>query len=105
MTAPVTSWKMKRGETEYPAGSLAELRQWALKGNLGPNDYVFNPTLGKWTYAREMEELKASFPAGKNGNTLIAVGAVLLLMGAIIPKAGLFLLLGIVVLIVGVVRR
>lgn len=101
----MTSYKMKRGDKEYPAQSLAELRQWALKGNLVGSDYVFNPTLGKWTYAREMEELKASFPASKNGNTLVAVGAVLILLGALIPKAGLFLLLGLLVLVVGVVRR
>lgn len=101
----MTEWKMKRGDTEYPATSLAELRQWALKGNLVGSDYVFNPTLSKWMYARELEELKASFPAGKNGNTLIAVGAVLLAMGLFIPKAWLFMLLGVVVLVVGVVRR
>lgn len=101
----MSGYKMKRGETEYPVASLAELRQWALKGNLAPGDYVFNPTLGKWTYAREMEELKTSFPAGKNGNTLVVVGAVLLAMGLFIPKAWLFVLLGLVVLVVGVARR
>lgn len=98
-------YKVKRGEVEYSAASLAELRQWALSGRVAPSDYVFNPTLGRWTYAREMQELRESFPAGKNANTVIVVGAVLVLAGAVIPRAGLFVLLGIVLLVVGVARR
>ena len=101
----MSGYKIKRGDVEYPAASLAELRQWALNGRVAPGDYVFNPTLGKWTYAREIEELKASFPAAKNSKTLVTVGAALVLAGAVIPHASLFLLLGIIVLIVGVVRR
>jgi hypothetical protein len=36
-----------------------ELKGMAKKGLLGPGDLVYHPTLGRWLYAREVEEVKA----------------------------------------------
>lgn len=36
-----------------------ELKSLAKKGQLLPGDLVYHPTLGRWLYAREVEEVKA----------------------------------------------
>jgi hypothetical protein len=35
-----------------------ELKSSAKKGQLAPGDLVYHPTLGRWLYAREVEEVK-----------------------------------------------
>ena len=36
-----------------------ELKSLAKKGQLAPGDLVYHPTLGRWLYAREVEEVKS----------------------------------------------
>jgi hypothetical protein len=36
-----------------------ELKSLAKKGQLNPGDLVYHPTLGRWLYAREVEEVSA----------------------------------------------
>jgi hypothetical protein len=36
-----------------------ELKSMAKKGLLGPGDLVYHPVLGRWLYAREVEEVRA----------------------------------------------
>jgi hypothetical protein len=40
-----------------------ELKSMAKKGMLSPGDLVYHPTLGRWLYAREVEEVKAQVAA------------------------------------------
>src|SRR5947209_2706678 len=35
-----------------------DLKSMAKKGLLGPGDLVYHPTLGRWLYAREVEEVR-----------------------------------------------
>jgi hypothetical protein len=35
-----------------------ELKSLAKKGQLAPGDLVYHPTLGRWLYAREVEEVR-----------------------------------------------
>lgn len=43
----------------------AELRALASKGQLLPGDLVYHPTLGRWLYAREVEEVRAEVAAAE----------------------------------------
>jgi|SRR5581483_1170825 len=56
-----TGWIARIDERDYPADSAQTLRTWAQEGRLKASDYVFNPTLQRWMYAREAEELKGHF--------------------------------------------
>jgi hypothetical protein len=53
----MAEWKLKRGEQEWPIRDAEMLREWASSGRLNPDDYVFNPVLAKWVYARDVAEL------------------------------------------------
>ena len=39
--------------------SEEELRRTAARGQLGQGDLVYHPVLGRWLYAREVEEVRA----------------------------------------------
>src|SRR5262245_29697431 len=41
-----------------------ELRKMAKHGQLSPADLVYHPVLGRWLYAREVEEIRAEMAAG-----------------------------------------
>lgn len=53
-----SQWLVRIDDKDYPAQSIDELRSWAREGKVLSSHYVFNPTLEKWLYAREVEELK-----------------------------------------------
>ncbi|HUS65643.1 MAG TPA: DUF4190 domain-containing protein [Kofleriaceae bacterium] len=40
-----------------------ELRKMASRGQLAPGDLVYHPVLGRWLYAKEVEEVKAELAA------------------------------------------
>lgn len=40
-----------------------ELRKSAARGQLEPGDLVYHPRLGRWLYAKEVEEIKAEMEA------------------------------------------
>ncbi|MDB4964890.1 MAG: hypothetical protein JWN44_579 [Myxococcales bacterium] len=42
-----------------------DLKSLAKKGQLAPGDLVYHPTLGRWLYAREVEEVKALVAAAE----------------------------------------
>lgn len=56
-------FKLRRGETDFDVPNLATLVEWARAGRVAPTDYVYNPTLERWVYAREMGELEGEFRA------------------------------------------
>ncbi len=41
-----------------------ELKKLAARGQLSPGDLVYHPVLGRWLYAREVEEVKAELAQG-----------------------------------------
>jgi hypothetical protein len=43
-----------------------ELRAQAKDGLLQPGDLVYHPTLGRWLYAREVEEVRADVDAARD---------------------------------------
>ena len=51
-------WTIRIDETEYKAPSIETLREWYGQGRLKPEHYVFHPVLGKWMYAKDLEELR-----------------------------------------------
>jgi len=59
-TTMTAEWKLKRGDEEYVVPNVAKLREWAVEGRVLKDDYVFNPVLGRWMYARELGELAAT---------------------------------------------
>src|SRR5947199_10257371 len=42
-----------------------ELKSLAKKGLLAPGDLVYHPTLGRWLYAREVEEVREPVAAAE----------------------------------------
>jgi hypothetical protein len=52
-------WAVRIDNHDYPAENLDMVRAWAREGRLKSSHYVFNPTLQKWMYARDVEELRS----------------------------------------------
>lgn len=61
--APATAYRLKRGEEEFQVPSLERLREYARAGRVVDSDYVYNPVLERWMYARDMAELQGEFGA------------------------------------------
>jgi len=55
-------WVLRIEDKDY-AATLEQLRAWVTEGRVQPQFYVFNPTLDRWAYAKEIEELKPQFLA------------------------------------------
>jgi hypothetical protein len=86
----MTEWKLRRDEREWPVKDAAELQQWANTGHVSPSDYIYNPTLEKWMYAREIAEL--SLPPDRRASSTgcsAAVACILLGVAAAV-WAGMF---------------
>jgi hypothetical protein len=60
----MTAWKIRRGDEETEIASTDELRAMVRSGHLRKDQYVFNPVLNQWLYARDVAELSDSFRAG-----------------------------------------
>jgi len=58
---PTTTYRLKRGEAEFHVPGLDRLREYARSGRVVASDYVFNPVLERWMYARDMAELQGEF--------------------------------------------
>jgi hypothetical protein len=54
-------WKIRKGADEYPCPDIPTLKLWAAEGRILKEDYVFNPILGQWLYARDVAEIQANF--------------------------------------------
>src|SRR5437899_1087898 len=59
----MADWIFRIDNTDYPVESIDELRDKVRDGELHASHYVYNPTLQKWLYARDIEELKPAFDA------------------------------------------
>jgi hypothetical protein len=55
------TWKVKRGQDEYPCPDTPTLKQWASQGLIAVDDYIFNPVLNQWLYARDVAEIQGVF--------------------------------------------
>ncbi|HEX7706502.1 MAG TPA: hypothetical protein VF701_08600 [Thermoanaerobaculia bacterium] len=56
-------WKIRREDAEFAAPDVATLQKWAAQGRVRPIDYVHNPMLNQWMYAKDVQELRATFAA------------------------------------------
>jgi hypothetical protein len=65
----MAGWMVRIDDKDYPAQSIDELRAWALAGRIQSGHYVYNPTLEKWLYARDVEELKPVMNAAQKTPT------------------------------------
>lgn len=59
----MAEWRIKRGDEQFVAPDLPTLQAWAKSQRVRPDDYVFNPTLQNWMYARDAAELQSIFAA------------------------------------------
>src|SRR6185503_12702227 len=61
MTAGVSfmaRWLVTQGDRQFSAQDLAELKELAASGKVGPGDMVQPPGATDWLYASELPELK-----------------------------------------------
>ena len=84
-----------------------ELKSQAKKGQLQPGDLVYHPTLGRWLYAREVEEVRELVAAAEIARQAGDAGAVLpsngeAIAGFIFGILGYVPLLGFVCCLLGI---
>ena len=105
---------LKRGGLDIPVKDVNQLRKLATEGGINPSDYVFNPVLNQWMYAKDAAELASVFTtAGKNesANTLNKAGmgfgivGIVLCMTPLMPLGALLVLVGIVLSIAYYIKR
>jgi hypothetical protein len=111
--APMTGWLLKRGSEEYPIpGGPEELQRWAIAGKVRAEDYVYNPVLEKWMYARDTAEVAGilqNMTKGAATRSGCGLGILLMILGGVIGLlsptfGGLIALVGLVVCIAAVVK-
>lgn len=100
-------WKIRKGSDEFPCPDIPTLKQWAFEGRILKEDYIFNPVLGQWLYARDVAEIQPHFTRSQNqaqaqdfkriAIALAILGVLFLLLA---PPFGGLLLLGSVVCVV-----
>lgn len=107
----MSGWKMRRGDDEYPVESVDALRAWAAEGRIAADDYVYNPILDKWMYAKEVAEFGGVFHPGRTqAREGCGIGILLMIVGGVAgvifhPLVGGFIaLVGAIVLIVAIVQ-
>jgi hypothetical protein len=95
----MSEWKMKRGTDEITVGDTTALKAMAQQGKLKPEDYVLNPVLQQWMYARDAAELQGIFASQSSNakaeeyNKLsLGLGVVGLLLLFLFPLAGVMVL-------------
>jgi hypothetical protein len=93
-------WKVRKGGDEFPCPDIPTLKQWADEGRILKEDYVFNPVLGQWLYARDVAEIQANFIKAKNqsqSQDLKKIAIALAILGVVFlvltPPFGVILLL------------
>lgn len=104
---PMT-WKVKRGQDEFPCPDIPTLKQWASEGRVVVDDYVFNPVLSQWLYAKDVAEIQGIFgkqvkvakseTAKRAAIGFAIAGGLLLLIAA--PLGGLCLLASVVCIVI-----
>jgi hypothetical protein len=94
-----TQWNVTQGDNQFVVtGGLAELKNMARRGDLGPGDMIQPPGAADWMYASEIPELQVIFSKHKevDDDAEAANGPNYLLMG--IGGALALLFLGVVVI-------
>jgi hypothetical protein len=109
------TWKLKRGSEEIVIDSVATLKQWAAEGRIQREDYLYNPVLEQWLYAKETVEIQNLFShkdatkEAKRLNSLglgFGIGGLLLcLVPPLMPLGGLLLLVGIILTVAYYIKR
>jgi hypothetical protein len=109
------NWKHRRDSQETTIDSVATLKQWATEGRIQRDDYVFNPVLEQWLYAKDTVEIQGLFntkekvkEAGRLNTLGLTFGIAGLIIGLIpplMPLGGLLLLIGIVLTIAYYIKR
>jgi hypothetical protein len=96
----MAEWKIKRGDEEFSAADLETLKKWAKQGRVKPEDYVLNPVLEEWMYARDAAELEGIFSKQKDKSSASQLNRVSWLLGllgllmlVVFPPAGVVLLI------------
>jgi hypothetical protein len=59
----MADWRIKRGDEEFSTGNLNQLRSWVRNGRVVGSDLIYHPTLEKWLYASEVQEIKGELPS------------------------------------------
>ncbi|HJP59242.1 MAG TPA: hypothetical protein VJ865_04570 [Gemmatimonadaceae bacterium] len=107
----MSAWKIRRGSEESDLDD-ARLREWAVAGRIADADYVYNPTLERWMYAKDVAEIapllrgkKASQQARSSCGLAILFAIVAAVVGLFVNQtlAGLVGLVALVVFIIAVV--
>lgn len=106
-------WKVRKDNQEFPCCDIATLKQWARDGRIQREDYVFNPVLGQWLYARDAAELQPHF--GRKERTaeasrLNGLGLAFGIGGMVVaminaPLGGLLFVIGLVLTVAYYVKR
>jgi hypothetical protein len=55
----MAKWRITRGEQQFIASDVDELKAWAESGKIRPDDVVLHPDLGRHVYAVELDEIGA----------------------------------------------
>jgi len=53
----MAQWRITRGEEQFVAANMEELKAWADGGKIRPDDVVLHPQLGRHMYAVELDEI------------------------------------------------
>jgi hypothetical protein len=56
------TWILKRNEQDFQT-DIPTPKQWAAEGKVGADDYIYNPVLQKWLYAKDTAEIASAFTA------------------------------------------
>ena len=62
----MTQWRITRGDEQYVAKDLAELKIWAANGKVKPDDLLQRPGDTEWEYAAESKELDGLLGQGRS---------------------------------------
>jgi uncharacterized Zn finger protein (UPF0148 family) len=106
-------FRVKRGAQEIELPSIEALRHDVQEGIIKLTDYVYNPILEKWMYARELAELEdivkiqeSSSQANQyNKTSWIFAGFGLLLLFIFPPAGGVLLIIGVILAVMYYVKK
>ncbi len=94
-------FKVRREDGDVDVHGVQELQRLYRTNKISPSDYIYNPTLDKWMYAKDFEELKELTGNEFQATLYNAIGLFSGILGLVValfsPETGL-LLIGIGVL-------
>ena len=60
----MSQWRITRGDEQFVAKDIAELKIWAASGKIKPDDLLLRPGSSDWSYAAETAELQGLLRGG-----------------------------------------